>query len=173
MSGLSSFIKQRRHELGLTQKEFAERFRLSLRVLRSIEQGHSNVLLSSVIDIMTALGYELIPGEFAYADVKQGPARPPAVDEVIPRLRQYMPVLKKKFDVERIAVFGSVARGEQGNGSDIDILVQFTHSASLKFEAALVEYLKRILGGYQIDLISMHRLNPAFYSSIEKELLYA
>ncbi|MCX6129505.1 MAG: helix-turn-helix domain-containing protein, partial [Proteobacteria bacterium] len=54
MSGLSSFIKQRRHELGLTQKEFAERFRLSLRVLRSIEQGHSNVLLSSVIDIMTA-----------------------------------------------------------------------------------------------------------------------
>ncbi len=44
---------------------------------------------------------------------------------VVEILRSQEPEMKKRFGVKRIGVFGSFARGDQKDPSDIDILVEF------------------------------------------------
>jgi predicted nucleotidyltransferase len=47
------------------------------------------------------------------------------------RLREWLPVavddIVREFDPVRVIVFGSVARGEEGSDSDLDLLVVFDH----------------------------------------------
>lgn len=53
-----------------------------------------------------------------------------------------------------VKVFGSVARGEDGEGSDIDLLVEFEHGASLFDQAGLEIELEEILGR-PVDVMSI------------------
>ena len=46
-------------------------------------------------------------------------------------IRDRIVTILKKYDAERIAIFGSYARGEAGKKSDIDILVRFARPKSL------------------------------------------
>jgi uncharacterized protein len=52
-----------------------------------------------------------------------------------------------------VRVFGSAARGEAGEGSDIDLLVEFEPSRSLLDHAALVLDLEEILGR-KVDVVT-------------------
>jgi uncharacterized protein len=52
-----------------------------------------------------------------------------------------------------VRVFGSVARGEAGEGSDIDLLVEFEPGRSLLDHAALVLDLEYILG-HKVDIVT-------------------
>ena len=42
-------------------------------------------------------------------------------------LREYKKAASKKYGIQRIGIFGSVARGEQTENSDVDIVVSLTH----------------------------------------------
>ncbi|MCB1154152.1 nucleotidyltransferase domain-containing protein, partial [bacterium] len=44
---------------------------------------------------------------------------------IIETLKEHAPELTKKYGVRRLAVFGSVARGEERPDSDVDMLVEF------------------------------------------------
>ena len=48
------------------------------------------------------------------------------IEEVKAELEPLKPILKKKFQVETIGIFGSYSRGEQEKKSDVDILVTLT-----------------------------------------------
>jgi uncharacterized protein len=50
-------------------------------------------------------------------------------------------------------VFGSVARGEAGEGSDIDLLVEFESGQSLLDHAALMLDLEDLLGR-KVDIVT-------------------
>ena len=58
-----------------------------------------------------------------------------------------------------VAVFGSVARGEDGPGSDIDFLVDFLPGASLVDEFRLENELREFLK-IPVDLVSRRGLKP-------------
>jgi predicted nucleotidyltransferase len=49
------------------------------------------------------------------------------------KLKAIKPILKDKYSVERIGYFGSFARGDYREGSDIDIIVSFSGSVGWKF----------------------------------------
>jgi len=51
-------------------------------------------------------------------------------DEIIETLHQHMPDIRA-FGVARLAVFGSVSRGEETPDSDVDVLVEFEAPAIL------------------------------------------
>ena len=51
--------------------------------------------------------------------------------EVLERLRAHRPALAERFGVVELAVFGSFARDEATDESDLDILVRFEHSPEL------------------------------------------
>lgn len=46
-------------------------------------------------------------------------------DDILTKLRQQKDLLRKKFYVNKIGVFGSYARNEANEKSDIDFLVEF------------------------------------------------
>ena len=41
--------------------------------------------------------------------------------EILHLLRHYKPMAQKKYGMTKIGIFGSVARGEQKEGSDVDV----------------------------------------------------
>ena len=84
----------------------------------------------------------------------------------------------KRLRVKRIGVFGSFARGEQKQRSDIDLLVEFDKSA---FDRNLTGYsdnydrllreLERILRR-RIDLVTQDMLSPFIRPYVEKDIEY-
>lgn len=85
------------------------------------------------------------------------------------RLRSVLPELRKDFPLGRMALFGSVARGESHPDSDVDILVEVDPSIGLGF-VTLAERLETVLGR-KVDLVSRRALKPAFWKQIEPELI--
>ena len=61
MKQLSTFVKERRKEVGLTQEEFAERAGIALTVIRKIEQGKTNLNMEKVNQVLRMFGHELAP----------------------------------------------------------------------------------------------------------------
>lgn len=59
MSTLSEFVKARRKEANLTQREFAERTGVALTVVRKIEQGKTNLNMDKVNLILSMFGHTL------------------------------------------------------------------------------------------------------------------
>ena len=87
---------------------------------------------------------------------------------IIGRLRSEFVTLKTRFGVKSLGVFGSVVRGEDSPGSDIDILVEFEvpsfdHYMELKF------YLEELLG-QTVDLVLKGSLKPALRDRILREV---
>ncbi len=56
---ISTFVKERRKQVGLTQEEFAERAGVALTVLRKIEQGKTNLNMVQVNLVLQMFGHEL------------------------------------------------------------------------------------------------------------------
>jgi uncharacterized protein len=92
-------------------------------------------------------------------------------DDIIQKINAEMPNLKEKYQVEKLGVFGSVARGENTTKSDIDILVEFKNPVGFFHFIKLENYLSQILGR-KVDLISKKALKAAIREDILKELVY-
>lgn len=86
-------------------------------------------------------------------------------------LKSQKPFLKEKFQIKKIGVFGSFARGEQTKESDIDILVEFYEPIGWEF-FDLQEYLESILKR-RIDLVTNNALKSQIKKTILKEVIYA
>ncbi len=67
-----------------------------------------------------------------------------------------------------LAIFGSVARDEATEDSDVDILVDFDSKKGLFGFADLKFYLEEILGRH-VDLVTQRALHPALKKRILSE----
>ncbi|NPV08591.1 MAG: nucleotidyltransferase family protein [Anaerolineae bacterium] len=87
------------------------------------------------------------------------------------RIRDEVLELLGPYGVRRIAVFGSVARGEEEEGSDIDILVTFERPLRkpLGFRLAGIEQELGERLGRRVDLISEEALSPYIRPYVEEE----
>lgn len=66
-------------------------------------------------------------------------------NDVIAILKREQPLLKKKFGVKKIAIFGSFADNTASEDSDVDILLELEKPLGLKF-IHLTDYLDARLG---------------------------
>jgi predicted nucleotidyltransferase len=80
-----------------------------------------------------------------------------------------LPILKK-YGVKRAGIFGSVARGESTEESDIDILVEIEGRMSLLDFAGLKLELEEILGR-KVDLGEYSEIKPLIREEILKEVV--
>ena len=94
-------------------------------------------------------------------------------DEVINRLRAHEPELKEA-GIVRLAVFGSVARGDNSPESDIDLLADFdkTRCYTLLTMARLENRLADLLGT-KVDLSSPDWLKESVKSQVLREAIFA
>jgi predicted nucleotidyltransferase len=71
-------------------------------------------------------------------------------------------------DVARLRVFGSVARGEDTPGSDIDLLVEFTRRKSLLDLVGIEQEFEDALGR-KVDLVTPAALSPYLREQVLRE----
>ena len=90
-------------------------------------------------------------------------------EKILQRLRAGLPGLTRQFPLHRLALFGSMARGETLRGSDIDILADVEASIGLDF-VTLADKLEE-LTGRKVDLISRRAIKPRLWKQIEPELI--
>ena len=77
----------------------------------------------------------------------------------------------KEYNVLKVGIFGSFARGDNKKGSDLDILVEFKESPSLLTLIKLENDLSEILG-IKVDLVTTGALkNKRIKKSIKKDLI--
>lgn len=86
--------------------------------------------------------------------------------ECIGILKMHAAELKQKFGIVSMRLFGSVASGNNHEGSDVDLYVEMP--ASFHNACNAIDYLEDLLG-CEVDLIRKgSRLNPAFLQMIQK-----
>ena len=93
------------------------------------------------------------------------------VDRITAVLREHLPELRDKFHVVGIAVFGSYARGDQGDASDIDLLVELSEPLGWEF-VDLHRYLEKLLA-VRVDLLTVNAVKrkPLLWRSIQEDLI--
>lgn len=74
----------------------------------------------------------------------------------------------RSLDVEELSVFGSVARDEATDSSDIDFIVKFSHSPTFKGYFDLLEFLEKSFARH-IDLATQDSIKPRFAERIFAE----
>jgi predicted nucleotidyltransferase len=90
---------------------------------------------------------------------------------VLTKLTDCMEEIKKRFSVKTLAIFGSIARDEAAQGSDIDVLVVFERKGSFDLFMDLKFYLEELLAA-QVDLVTDKALRPQIRRAIEQEMIH-
>lgn len=89
-------------------------------------------------------------------------------DECIKLLKKYMTILKDKYGITSLSLFGSTARGEQTGKSDIDLFVE-TQTANPFLLQDAKEFLEKETG-ISVDIIRNHEyLNQRLRKRILKD----
>ena len=88
-------------------------------------------------------------------------------EEYIALIASHAEELKKYFDITSLRLFGSVARNEHHEGSDVDIYVEMPPKFFLMVR--LKTYLEKLLD-CPVDIIRKHHhLNPFLLKEVEKD----
>ena len=87
-------------------------------------------------------------------------------------LRKHKEELRERFGVRSIAIFGSYARGEETELSDVDILVEFEGPIGWEI-IDLKDYLEELLG-LPVDLITKNAVmsRKGLWEHIKEDLVY-
>ena len=80
-----------------------------------------------------------------------------------------------RFGIARLDVFGSVARGEDGPGSDVDLLYELAQGRALGWEIEDLSQDLADLFGRPVDLVSRKALHPLIRDQVlaDAEPFYA
>jgi len=91
--------------------------------------------------------------------------------ETIKKLQEAKHRLAEEYGVSRLGVFGSCARGDERDDSDMDILVEFMTAPDLFEFFEIEEYLENKLGR-KIDLVREQALKSQIKEEVMKEVVF-
>lgn len=89
---------------------------------------------------------------------------------IMEKLRAHKPELQRKYPIARLGVFGSYARGEATEKSDIDVAVELNGPMGLNFVAMANEI--EDLFGIKVDVVPKRAIKSTYLASVEKDILY-
>ena len=89
---------------------------------------------------------------------------------ILDLLNQHRDEFFKRFGAKHLALFGSAARDELRDDSDIDVLVDFDGPATFDGYVGLKDYLEDLFGA-KVDLATKAMIKPRLWRHIEKDLL--
>jgi uncharacterized protein len=158
MESSGELLREARRRSGLSQSELATRAGVTQSVVSEYEAGKRQPALPTLARLVAATGHELALGlERSDPAVRGLPDTP-----LGRRLRQHRKALLEAVHssgASNLRVFGSVARGQDGPDSDVDLLVDLPEDTSLFAVLALEGTLERILK-VSVDLAPVTSLKP-------------
>ena len=92
-------------------------------------------------------------------------------DQVLAVLRRHRQDIEQRFAIKHLSVFGSAARDELRDDSDIDVLVEFKGKATFDGYMDLKGYLETLLGR-KVDLVTHDAVKPCMRPIIAQEAIH-
>ncbi len=120
----SDLIRSARRRAGLTQVELARRAGVTQSVISTYENGRRDPSLGALQRLLLAAGFETA------VDLCPVPA-PPPLRERVRAVRGELTAIVERFGGRNPRLFGSVARGEDGPTSDVDLMVDLAPGAGI------------------------------------------
>ena len=93
-----------------------------------------------------------------------------SLQEIRLTLSKHKNHLFAEYPIKSMAIFGSYARKEQNDESDLDLMVEFNGKVGIRF-IDLADEIESLIG-FKVDLISRKGIKDKYYQSIESDLIY-
>lgn len=91
--------------------------------------------------------------------------------QALQTLSAHLGEIQRRFAVERLSVFGSVARGEAGTDSDVDILISYRKTSGIFAFLELKDYLEKKMN-CSVDLVTEKGLKKQLREKIMGEAVH-
>jgi predicted nucleotidyltransferase/DNA-binding XRE family transcriptional regulator len=160
MSRAAELIRYARHRSGLTQSALARLANTTQSVVSEYESGRREPSFDAVDRLISAAGLVV---EITPRTSEETSAR----DRVIALSTELRRVLVP-LGAERIRLFGSVARGEETESSDIDLAVDVAPGVGVFDLLRMRREAEQVLGR-PVDLVPFDGLKPAVAEAVERE----
>jgi len=158
----------------MSQNELARRAGVSQPAISRLIAGQradpSSELLVAIAD-----GLDLSLGQLVERIARPGPSanRPAALQEYIARARANRAQLRRE-GIDHLAIFGSVARGEQRPNSDIDVLIDLRPNRRYTlFDLGGISESLRTLFERDVDMVRRDQVYPRLRKRIISEAVRA
>ena len=162
-------IRQARRRARLSQTELARRAGVAQSVISAYESDRREPGLRTLAKLIEATGHQLSVGLvpaprscLGLPDTRLG--------RRLRRHRRTVIALAEQRGAHNVRVFGSVARGEDTNASDIDLLVDLDDGVGLVSLAGLRRQLSELLK-VDVDVIPTGALKPTVADSVLAEAI--
>ena len=93
-------------------------------------------------------------------------------DGVLRFLSEHRAELREQFGVKSLSLFGSVARDEATDFSDVDLLVEFDRPVGLLHVIGTEQHIEKVLG-VSVDLVLRRAVLPELRADIYAEAVDA
>lgn len=141
----SELIRDARTRAGLTQVQLAARAGVTQSVISTYENGRREPSLAALQRMLHAAGFttsiDLQPVE-----------EPPPLRDRVTAARQELIAIVERFGGHRPRLFGSVARGEDGPGSDVDLMIDLDPGLGIFALMRIQDAAERLLG-VRVDVV--------------------
>ncbi len=94
-------------------------------------------------------------------------------DQILARLHEALPDLRRRFGVARLGLFGSAARGATTPNSDVDLVAEFAPGEAPGLAFFDLEAELTVLLGAPVHIAGLARMNKVVRASVERDLVYA
>ena len=92
------------------------------------------------------------------------------LSEIKHQLSILKPILQQKYPVENIAIFGSYARNEQTETSDVDVMIELNGKIGIDF-FRMADEIEDYLG-LKTDVASKNGIKSRYFEIIKNDLIY-
>jgi uncharacterized protein len=164
----AGILRAARRRAGISQVELARRAGVTQSVISAYESGRRQPSLPTLAALIEAAGYEL------EVSVQESPGMlgrlTGPVGRRVRRHRAEMVTAAAAHGVANLRVFGSVARGEDRDDSDVDLLADIPAGMGLLGLGRVTEELEAVVGA-RVDLVPAGQLKPAVRRRAERDLV--
>ncbi len=92
------------------------------------------------------------------------------LEKILQTLRQNKREWQNRYPISALGVFGSYARGEATENSDIDIAVEINGPMGLSFVALATEIEELFV--VKVDVVPKRSIKPDYLPYVEKDIVY-
>ncbi|MBK7883143.1 MAG: nucleotidyltransferase family protein [Chitinophagaceae bacterium] len=93
------------------------------------------------------------------------------LEEIKNILTKVKPELQKKYPLSTLGIFGSYARGDANENSDIDVLVDFNDAIGGMKYISLAHEIEDLFS-IKVDVVSKGGIKPKYFKYVSEDLIY-
>jgi uncharacterized protein len=162
-------IREARRRAGLSQTELARRASVAQSVISAYESDRREPGLAMLTKLIEAAGHELV------VDVRPSPTLRRGLPDTrlgrrLRRHRRAVIDTAARRGASNVRVFGSVARGDESEHSDVDLLVDLSSDVGLVALAGLAREIGEIVG-VDVDVVPADSLKPGMRERVLAEAI--